>query len=153
TEATPGMPAHPGNTSRLGCYFAAADYNGDGIVDLAVGADGKTIGSVPLAGAVYVFAGTNSGLTTVGSQILSFASPGGRGDPQTDANLGDALSAGDFNHDGKVDLVVAADWRPLAGRTATKDGMILILPGSATSLVSSNNGNYQAFAENSKGIP
>src|SRR5262249_41567271 len=32
-------------------------------------------------------------------------------------------------------------------------GMILILPGSATSLVSSNNGNYQAFAENSKGIP
>ena len=47
---------------RSGEAVAAGDFNGDGLLDLAIGAPGETPGSDPKSGLVSVFHGTTSGL-------------------------------------------------------------------------------------------
>ncbi|MCU1430189.1 MAG: hypothetical protein JWL83_4189 [Actinomycetia bacterium] len=153
TEATAGMPAAPGTDSRLGAYFAAGDFTGDGIVDLAVGADGKEIDGVPNAGSAYAFRGSGGGITTTGSIILSFATGWVRGDPVTGDNFGDALAAGDYNGDGRADLAIAVDKRELPGVAGADHGIVLVFPGSANVILTANRGKYRGFSENTVGLP
>lgn len=53
---------------NFGRGLCAIDLNGDGSDELAVSANGETLGGIPQAGAVFVFFGVeNSGITTAGS--------------------------------------------------------------------------------------
>ncbi len=133
-------------------YFAAGDFNHDGITDLAVGADGKTISGVPLAGAVYVLAGSVTGLTTTGSKLWSFATPYVRGNPVTLDNFGDCLTAGDFNGDGYTDLAITVDKRELGHTPGIDHGVVLVFSGSRTSLITADRGKYKGFSELTRGI-
>lgn len=94
---------------QFGYALATGDLNGDGIVDLAVGAPGETIGSVA-AGAIFGFNGSSSGLMpgqmVTGSVLDTIAA----GDL-----FGSSIAVADLDGDGIQDLAVGAPGR-LVGR-------------------------------------
>lgn len=76
-----------------------ADFNGDGLTDLAVGVPGEDVDGVRNQGAVHILFGSPTGITSKGSILLT---PGeAAGD-----RAGAALAAGDFDTDGFADLAV-----------------------------------------------
>jgi FG-GAP repeat len=76
TQNTPGV----GSTAELGDLFgfalAAADFDGDGFADLAVGVQFESLGTLDAVGAVNVLYGTAAGLTGSGSQFFTQNTPG-----------------------------------------------------------------------------
>ena len=95
----PFFGSGPANGHQFGTAVAAADFDGDGVPDLATGIPGDdTLGSN--AGLVQVrYGATGKGLNGSVSRI---------GTPP-DKNAGLALASGDFNGDGGDDLAVAGD--------------------------------------------
>jgi hypothetical protein len=114
-----------GGVNEAGDQFGAdaftGDFNGDGFVDLAVGAPLKGNGS----GVVYVFFGSEAGITLGGIPITQ-ADAGEVG--ETDDHFGAALVSGDFNGDKIDDLVVGAPGKALGG--GPKSGAVFIFFGS-----------------------
>ena len=96
-------------SSYFGSSMTTGDFNGDGRTDLLVGAYGYTTNT----GQVYVFYsdGTNNyGNTTCGNNLCTAINAdvtiaGGT----TNNYFGRSVGAGDFNADGKDDIVVGAD--------------------------------------------
>src|SRR5579859_3360884 len=89
-----GSPFVTGNQPTAG---ASADFNGDGIADLAVMNSEEN--------AIAVFLGKGDGTFTPGNKIFQVgATPCVLLDQPSNC----ALSAGDFNHDGNVDLVATS---------------------------------------------
>src|SRR5690349_1108469 len=76
----------PNGTGAAPTQVATGDFNGDGIMDMAV--------TVPSQNVVDVFIGTGDGNFGVAVPYPAGTSP-------------IALVAGDFNHDGHIDLAVA----------------------------------------------
>ena len=79
--------------------IVAADFNGDGRLDLAVGASGDIPSKQPET--VTILLGRGDGGFDLGS-VVSIGN-----DPPNSSTLG-ALAVGDINNDGKLDLVVTA---------------------------------------------
>ncbi len=92
----------------FGSTIAVGDFNGDGIVDLAISAEGENDGLVENAGSVHILWGTDDGLSDVGSQTFYPVSDtlGFIGD--IGIAMGVGLAAGDFNGDGTADLAIGA---------------------------------------------
>ena len=88
-------------TGEAGTYFgmslSAGDFNADSKIDLAVGAHGYS----SYAGRAYIFHND-------GSMPISAASADVIIDGEASSRFGYTLSSGDFNADGKTDLVVGA---------------------------------------------
>ncbi len=127
----------------LGVGLAAGDFNGDGRDDLAVGGPGNA----DAAGAVFVYPGTGTGLSTT---YQEFAQGGDvPGSPTSLEYFGESLAAGDINADGHDDLAIGASndsddlGRPI--------GSVTVLYGSASGL----NGNHdgQRFSKETPGVP
>ncbi len=76
-----------------------ADFDGDGLLDVAVGQRESDLAR-PQGGAVFIFKGDTRGLPQQPTWILS-------GDSDT-AQLGDTMAAGDLDGDGKAELAVSA---------------------------------------------
>lgn len=71
----------PGSTGaagdRLGHTLRSGDFNGDGRLDLAIGAPTDGVGSSnPNDGSIVVLLGSGSGLTTSGGQAINKGTPG-----------------------------------------------------------------------------
>lgn len=86
---------------KYGSALALADFDGDGLLDLAVGARDASI-RVSISGAVYLYAGQEDG-TFESTPFLTLAGTGS-GD-----RFGHAVTTGDYNGDGWVDLAVSAN--------------------------------------------
>jgi len=84
--------------SNFGLSLAAGDFNADGKVDLAVGADGFNVST----GRTYLFYNGNihTKNATTADVILTGSATGD--------HFGYSLVSGDFNADGKIDLAVGA---------------------------------------------
>ncbi len=138
--------AHSAAMPAASTVGPAADFDGDGNGDIAIGVPGEDIGSISNAGGVNVLYG-DCILGAAGNQFWSQNSAGILGAAETNDHVGSAVSVGDFNGDGYTDLAVGVPFEDL-GSTADA-GAVNVLYGSPAGLTATGN---QLFDETSAGI-
>jgi len=112
----------------FGWALAAGDFDGDGRADLAVGVPGED----DARGAFHVFLGTPTGLSPADGVYRDESGVGGLSG-EADDLFAAAFGVGDFDGDGRDDLVVGIPWKNLetAGGTVTNCGQVAVLYGAA----------------------
>jgi hypothetical protein len=133
-------PIAVGVSSNFGWALAAGDFNADGYKDLAIGAPKAYVNGVT-SGMVQLLYGNTTGLTTSGTQGLHQNVGDVEGANESDDNFGDALASGDFNADGRADLVVGVPRDNSGGILA---GSAQVFYGAAGFL---NRANDQLFVQ------
>ncbi len=114
----------------FGNELTAADFNGDGFDDLAVGVPGENSGR----GAVNVIYGSSGRLSSNGNQRW-LQEPDLTGGAERGNGFGSALAGADFNGDGFDDLAV--------GLPGEDGGSVIVIYGSANRLTSQGNQRWR----------
>lgn len=132
-QNTTGVPGSSETADGFGTELDLGDVNGDGHLDLAVGAPGESVDGVSNTGAVTVLYGAadGSGITGEGAQWFSQNSPGVPNSDETDDGFGLDVHLADLNGDGKGDLTVGA-WGENGG-----NGAVYALKSDGTRIASS----------------
>jgi hypothetical protein len=102
----PTPPLTPSGDS-FGSGFAIADYDGDNVVDLLVGAETSTVNGSPAAGIIYVFSGASQ---FAGAPVSAIATPF----VGQSRYWGRHLAVADFDGDQHDDLITQSNL-PLIG--------------------------------------
>lgn len=127
----------------FGSQLAAGDFDGDGFDDLAVSVKSDTVGGVSNAGSVQIFYGSTTGLSVSNDHIVTRASLG----LVTEVYFGYALTAGDFDCDGRDDLAIST---PFADPDDVPNGGdVAVLYGTINGL--SSNG-FQLWYQGHNGL-
>ena len=147
SQNTPGILGRAGFGDLMGRALGSADFNGDGIDDLAIGIRGEQVSGQAQAGACAVLYGSPVGLTAEGNQLWTQDSP----NILDQAEKGDwmgrtGVTGGDFNGDGFGDLAVGALQDSVDA--AAKAGLVNVIYGSSDGLNARDN---QEFDENTPG--
>jgi hypothetical protein len=157
TQESPGVEDQPAEGDDFGRALTAGDFNGDGTTDLAIGAPGETEScgffNTFIVGAVQILygdegVGLTAGLTAdTDNEFLPldfFVSRiGGSPCARLDVGIGTALTAGDFDGNGRADLAIGV---PFANRSgAPHGGSIFVQSGAAQGL---REGETQHFDQN-----
>ena len=128
SQGNQGITGNPEAGDQFGYSLAAADFNGDGFTDLAVG--------VPFEdqvatndGAVNVIYGGPGGLSAAGNEVWSQGNQGITGNPEAGDLFGYSLAAGNFGNSSQADLAVGV---PFEDQVATNDGAVNVIYGAAT---------------------
>lgn len=93
---------------RFGEQLIAADFDGDGFDDLAIGVPGEDLDSVVDAGVVHVLYGSAAGLSALRHRVWSHDVPCLDDTSEQGEAFGASLAAGDFDGNGSADLAVGA---------------------------------------------
>lgn len=110
TLTSPGTPAD----SRFGSSIALCDWDGDGRKDMFVGMPGAANGALANAGKVLLFLQAPNGtFPTVPTRTILPTNWGG-GVAADGASFGETIECGDFNGDGRSDLVIGAPGDPVS---------------------------------------
>jgi len=96
-----------------GTATVAADFDGDGFDDLAIGAPEEARAGAPQGGAVFLYRGTEAGL--VAWRVIAESDV--TSDPHDGDQFGAVLAAKDFNKDGKSELIVGTPGRTIWGKS------------------------------------
>jgi hypothetical protein len=110
SQDTAGVPGSPEANDNFGAELHLGDVNGDGHLDLAVGAPGESVSGVKYTGAVIVLYGAadGSGITGSGAQWFTQNSAGVPNSNEAYDNFGSDVHLADLNGDGKADLTIGA---------------------------------------------
>lgn len=122
----------------------AADFDGDGFDDLAIGASGEDAGALN-AGAIVISYGAGAGL---GARNVHWDQAALGGVNNAGDWFGTALSYGDYNNDGFDDLAVSSPGETVAGNVNA--GLVYVVYGSALGL---NPATAVAITQNSPFVP
>jgi FG-GAP repeat len=131
----------------FGSALAAADLNGDGRDDLAVGVPFEDVESVIDAGAVSVLYGDAGGLSATGNQLWDQDSAGVADSAEQDDGFGFVLAAGNFNGDLRDDLAVGVPFEDLG--SISDAGVANVLYGRVSGLTASGN---QRWDQDNNGV-
>lgn len=132
-QDVPGVQNAAQDDDFFGHALAVGEFSGDQYPDLAIGIPGESIDSQPEAGAVQVFFGSSTGVTT-NSQFWHQDIPAILLTNAPEREFGFALSAGDFDGNGADDLAIGVPGHDEGGGTPIQEtGRVLVLfgdPGS-----------------------
>jgi len=117
---------------RFGASIAPGDFDGDGHVDLAVGAPGEDLGTFADAGGVHVFRGTATGITVSGDSIITQNTADVADTAEMGDEFGTELVTGDFDGDGFADLAIGISNEDVG--TVLDTGAVHLFYGSAAGL-------------------
>lgn len=151
-EDSPGIAGQCDIQARFGLALVAADFNGDRKADLAIGAPWDRVPVTANSGAgaqgvVYVLKGSANRLTATGSQLWNQDSAGIPDTAEPGDQFGLSLGAGDYNNDGRYELVIGVPREKLG--TLAQAGVVHVLKGSATGPTATGN---QLWSQDSVGI-
>lgn len=102
-----GLVGMPGDGSDFGDSLVVADFDDNGIADLAIGAPTTSLDEIARAGAVLVAFGGPAGLNEQSGSVLSRGLFDVPGEPVTGDGFGSSVAAGDFDGDGTAELAIA----------------------------------------------
>ena len=129
-----GVQGTAESANRFGTALASGDFDNDGYDDLAIGAPGDSINSGDYnAGAVTVLYGSSSGLTDVGNQRFHQDNLGLSIAAEDGDLFGATLATGDFDGDGRSDLLIGAPGEGIDG--TGNAGMVVAIYGTSTGLL------------------
>ena len=111
---------------HFGKALAAGDFDGDGLVDLAVSTPDEEVGDAEGAGLIHILFGGITSITSSGSQMITEDDIGGTA--KLNEHFGAALASGDFNRDGYDDLAVGAPGEDFV--TIESAGIVFVLKGT-----------------------
>jgi hypothetical protein len=134
TLTTGLLTALPATTAAAAPSGLSGDFNGDGYRDLAIAAPIAKVSGKSGAGYVAVVYGTASGLNTSKRQVISQATTGIPGTPESGDYFGDRLTTGDMDGDGYTDIVVGVHSEKIG--TTDSYGTLTVLWGGASGIKS-----------------
>jgi hypothetical protein len=132
-QATTGISGTPETSDEFGYAVAVGDFDGDNFDDLAIGAPSGNVGGDDNAGEVNVLYGSGAKIQVAGEHLITRDSLGGIS--VAGERFGAALAAGNFNGDGRDDLVIGAPSATIGGLFGV--GYVQIVYGAASGLTSS----------------
>ncbi|HET9518812.1 MAG TPA: hypothetical protein VFO77_13915, partial [Actinoplanes sp.] len=145
----PGAPPASAAAAAAAGAGVRADFNGDGVSDLAIGVPDED-SAVPDSGAVNVIYGSAAnGLRAAGNQLWTQDSPGIRDTAEAYDGFGHAVAAGDFNGDGYSDLAVGVPFEIIGANRELGEGAVNVIYGSAAGLTAAGN---QFWSQDSPGV-
>lgn len=146
-QSSSGILDGPERDDRFGRVLVAADFDGDGFEDLAVGVPNEELGGEDNAGAVNVIYGGSGGLSSAGNQFWNQDAGTIVGLAEANDYFGYSMTAADYNGDGFMDLCVGVPYEDVDARTNA--GAVNVIFGAATGLTSTGN---QILHQDSAGI-
>lgn len=117
-----GTPDGAEALELFGSALAVADFDADGVDDLAVGVPGEAVGGAAAAGLVHIFYGNRVNLFDLRQAAWTQSSPGVPNSAEAGDLFGSALAAGHFDSNRVADLGVASRGEGIA--TVEEVGMI-----------------------------
>ncbi|MFD4474866.1 esterase [Streptomyces sp. NPDC058471] len=140
TQDSPGVPGTAEEGDDWGGELSVDDVDGDGYADVAVGASGEDVGTVPDAGAVWLLRGSAEGLTGTGAQSFDQNTAYVPGVVEESDGWGGQIRLADTDRDGRSELIAAAPGEN------TRDGAVWVLPASTKGLVADGSWSYGGAA-------
>ena len=146
-QDTPGIEGVAEAHDNFGYSLAAANFDGDDEDDLAIGVPSEDLSDIVNAGLVNVLYGSSSGLDDDDNELWHQNISGIDGVAENGDRFGLAVSAGDFDGDGRADMVVGVPYEDVGD--ITNAGAVNVIYGKSSGL---HEDDDQVFHQDSPGI-
>ena len=157
-RGVPGVEGDVHGDDAFGAALAVGDVDGDGHLDLAIGAPTSIVSGF-YAGAVHVLRGGAGGITAVADQLWTLDSPGIPGEAYHDPSgamqvFGAALVMADVDGSGVDDLLIGRPGaQPGDPEVAPEDGVVHVLLGTIGGLTATGTQVCNRTAPASRAMP